>query len=185
MKRIATGLVIALFAVPALAQDSDRVAEIMGYVEQRAFVETKAPFDVGDYPKTIQIQRMRFVLNPQNEELATNLIWMLGNVEYHTEELATAIKFRLQNPQNPDRGLPEAFIYQTLKAYARIPGIIEPDIERTPAPHGNTFRVLGHAYEKLGFYKDALRVWELAVRAHPEDDVFVMLRDRTRKKLGG
>ena len=109
---------------------------------------------------------------------------MLGNVKYEGERLAVAKRFRLENPDNPDRGLPEAQVYWGYRMYFKIPPILEDDIMRDPPPHGNTFSMIGNAYSRLGFHEDALRVWNQYLKHDPDDPRFQMLRDRELVVLG-
>ncbi len=176
--------------MPVVAQEGGpnegRVAEIMLHVEARAADETDAWFnDEGDYPRAIQNLRFRSRLRPWDEEIGTNLIWMLGNVRYIGEMLAVAIRFRKENPDNPDRGLPEAQVYWEYRMFFKIPPILEEDILRDPPPHGNTFSMIGNAYARLGFHEDALRVWNQYLKHDPDDPRFKMLRDREIRILGG
>ena len=165
--------------------DERRVAEIMAYVESRAANETNTWYqDVGDYPLAIQNLRFRLRLRPWDEEIGTNLIWMLGNIEYEGERLAVAMRYRKENPDNPDRGLAEAQVYFEYRMYFKVPPILEDDIMRDPPPHGNTFRMIGHSYSRLGFHEDALRVWNQYLEHDPDDPIFQMLRDREIAALG-
>ena len=177
-------------AMPVVAQegepDEDRVAQIMQYVEVRASDETFSSYqNDGDYPRAVQNLRFRWRLRPWDEEISTDLIWMLGNIKYEGERLAVAMRFRKENPDNPDRGLPEAQVYFEYRMYFKIPPILEDDILRDPPPHGNTFRMIGHSYSRLGFHKDALRVWNQYLEHDPDDPIFQMLRDRELLALGG
>ena len=36
-----------------------------------------------------------------------------------------------------------------------------------PAPDDNAFRFLAHAYNKMGYYEDALRVWDAFLKVRP------------------
>ena len=176
--------------MPVIAQEGEpherRVAQIMRYVESRADDETVGWYqDDGDYPRAIQNLRFRWRLRPWDEEISTDLIWMLGNIEYEGERLAVAMRYRKENPDNPDRGLPEAQVYFEFRMYFKIPSILEEDILRDPPPHGNTFRMIGHSYSRLGFHEDALRVWNQYLKHDQDDPIFLMLRDREIQALGG
>ena len=181
---------VATAAIPAVAQDGEpderRIGQIMQFVEDRAAMETDAWYhEEGDYPRAIQVLRFRSRLRPHDEVIDTDLIWMLGNIKYEGERLAVATRFRLENPDNPDRGLPEAQVLWEYRMYFKIPPILEADIMRDPPPHGNTFRMIGHAYSRLGFHVDALRVWNQYLKHDPDDPRFQMLRDREIRILGG
>ncbi|MCH8979527.1 MAG: hypothetical protein IH945_09850 [Armatimonadetes bacterium] len=189
LRSLLTIALIGVAVMPVVAQegepDEDRIKEIMWYVEARAEAETVSWYrDDGDYPRAIQNLRYRWRLRPWDEEISTDLIWMLGNIKYEGERLAVAMRFRKENPDNPDRGLPEAQVYWEHKMYFKIPPILEEDILRDPRPHGNTFRMIGHSYSRLGFHEDALRVWNQYLKHDPDDPRFQMLRDREIEVLG-
>jgi hypothetical protein len=179
---VALGAVV----VSAAAQvDERRVDEILRHVEERANQETEAVYELGDYPKVIQMQRMRAVLRPWDEDLSTDLIWMLGNIENDGEALVVAKQFRLANPMNPNRGYAEAQLYNEWRMFARIPRVLEPDITKEPPPHRNSYTLLSAAYTRLGFHADVVRVLDIALRHYPDDAVFRRNRDRAAERLGG
>jgi hypothetical protein len=189
MRRTAVLLVFATTVVGAVAQDGKvderRVAEILSHVEERAAVETDAAYETGDYPRVIQTQRMRYELRPGDGELATDLIWMYGNVDDDTNALRYAIKFRLDNPDDPDRGYPEAELYTRWRTWVKVPRILEQDILRTPPPHRNVYTMLSAAYDRMGFHADVVRVLDVALRNYPDDLVFQRNRSRALEKIGG
>ena len=188
-RRLALFALVALTTTPVVAQDQEvdqrRVEEIMVYVDARADAETDGFFGLGDYPKAIQLQRIRYECRPWDGGLASDLVWMLGNVEYDAERLAVAIRFKNENPEDPDRGLFEAQAYWEWKMYARIPAVLEEDILQTPAPHRNVFSLLSNAYSRLGYDKDVVRVLDVALRAYPNDGAFVRNRARAIQRMGG
>ena len=189
LRSVLASALIAAAAMPVVAQegepDEDRVKDIMWHVEDRAGAETEAWYNDGDYPRAIQNLRIRSRLRPWDDNITTDLIWMLGNVKYEGERLAVAMRFRKENPDNPDRGLPEAQVYFPKRIYFKIPPLLEDDIMSDPPPHGNTFRMIGHSYSRLGFHEDALRVWNQYLKHFPDDPRFQMLRDREIAALSG
>lgn len=163
---------------------SNRVDQIIDKVIERLDSESDNIFERGDFPKTIQIVRIRMELYPSDEETTTNLIFLLRSVLDESGALALAKRYKDENPQNPDRALAEAQLYWQWRQYSRIPKVLLPDINRIPAPHQNTFRMLGHAYGRMGFESEALKVWEMALKAYPGDELFEQLREKSKKKLG-
>ena len=159
--------------------DEDRVNTILGLIDDRAMVEMDASFnDTGDYPKSIQLLRIRSRVMPHDEEIITDLIWMLGNVDYMGEAVSEGIRYMNENPQSSDRAFPLAQLYFNMNLFAKVPAILEEDILRDPPPHPLTFRMIGHSYRKMGFHKDALRVWEEYLKHYPDDDIIRSHRDR-------
>lgn len=183
------GLVLALAAVPAVAQqetvDQSRINEILGYAEARARAESDVWFDQGDYPRVIQLQKMRFEQRPWDGELASDLTWMLGNIDQEGEALAYAMRYRETNVTDPDHSLPEAQIYWEFRMFARIPRILEEDIAKDWPMHRNVFVLLSNAYARMGFQKDVVRVLDIALKHFPGDEVFLRNRQRAESLLGG
>ncbi len=177
-----SALVIAI-VVSAGAQDQRRVEEIMSHVETRASNEADATFAFGDYPKVVQSQKMRYGLRPWDGDLATDLIWMLGNIENDGEALFYAMKFRELNPDSPDRGYAEAQLYIEWKMYSRVPAMLEPDIALIPPPHRNSYTLLSAAYMRMGLFADVVRVLEVALKHYPDEAVFKLNRDRAAARI--
>lgn len=187
MKRTLAVAALAGIVMVAGAQDVDesRVQEILYHVESRAREESNTMFDQGNYPKAIQSQRMRYELRTWDEELATDLIWMYGNIRDSGSALAYAIRFRETNPKSPDRGYPEAQLYNEWRMFARVPRVLEPDILMQPPPHRNTFTLLSAAYMRMGFYQDVVRVLDIALKAYPEEPAFLRNRSRALELISG
>lgn len=166
--------------------DEDRVNAILELIDERVLVEMDASFsDTGDYPRSIQLLRMRSRIMPHNEGIATDLIWMLGNINYNGEAVSEAIRYMNENPQSPDRAYPLAQLYSEMHLYAKVPAILEEDILRDPPPHPLTYRMIGHSYRIMGFHKDALRVWEQCLKNYPDMDIIKSLRDRAAAQVQG
>ena len=182
------GVVLLLTLVLGLtvrAQDQERVDKILFYVNKRTTTEADASFDQGDYPRVIQLLKMEYEVRPWDGELATNLIWMLGNIEDDGAALAYAIRYRQDNPNDPDHGLPEATLYWGWRAFARIPAILEPDIDKDWDMHRNVFVLLSNAYDRMGFHKDVVRVLDIALKHYPGDEVFQRNRQKSLGLIGG
>lgn len=124
-------------------------------------------YDEGDFPRVVELLRYAYELNPSDYEIATNLGWMLENLEMYGEALAVYQRFRKENPNDPDAPFPEANFYFFRKAYNKIPPLLEKTLDKNP--HPNSFRILAHSYDRMGMVKDCVRVWTLYVKLHPED----------------
>ena len=180
------GLSLAAVFVPAQAGDeTDRIDIILSYVEERAAGESDAAYKRGDFPRATQNLRFRNRVLPEYELVATDLIWMLLNIQYYDEMLAACKRFRVENPTNPDAGLMEAQFYWQKRAFARIPSILEPMLTVGKTPHANTFRVLANSYSRLGFYADSVRVWELYLKQSPDDAAAKKNLNRAKDKVLG
>ena len=180
------GLSLAAVFAPAQAGgETDRIDIILSYVEERAAGESDAAYKRGDFPRATQNLRFRNRVMPEYELVATDLIWMLLNIQYYDEMLAACQRFRVENPTNPDAGLPEAQFYWQKRAFARIPPILEPMLTVGKTPHPNTFRVLAHAYTRLGFHADSVRIWELYLKDAPDDAAAKRNLSRAKDKVRG
>jgi hypothetical protein len=185
VRKLALAVATLALVPPVRAQDRDRVSEILMHAETRASNEADSAFQLGDYPTIIQNQKIRFELAPWDFDLATNLVWMLGNDDNDGESLAYAKKFRLLNSSNPDKGFAEAELYTRWKMYARIPAVLEPDIKMVPPPHRNSFTLLSQAYIRMKLWEDAVRVLDVAIKHYPDEAIFVRNRARALEAIGG
>jgi tetratricopeptide (TPR) repeat protein len=149
-------------------QDSERIQRIWNSMRNRTTVQLDAWFEDGDYPRVIKLLRMLYELNPSDYDLATDLGFMLENVEAFDEALAVYVRFRRENPNLADSAFPEAFFYNKRRAYAKIPPLLEPKLKQKP--HPNNYRILATAYERLDLLADSARVWKLYISLHPNDD---------------
>jgi tetratricopeptide (TPR) repeat protein len=141
-------------------------------------------FDEGDFPRIIHSLRLMNSVFPEDYEAATNLGWLLESTDQNDEALVVYIRFAKENPDNPDAAYPEANFYFMKRAYAKVPPIVEPSIKGRP-PHPNSFRILAHAYEKLGMFKDSLRVWNALLALTPNDQAAKLNQRRVENKLKG
>lgn len=168
MRRFWLVAILAMAALPLGAQD--RTGDIWGAAANRMSNQNDKWFKDGDYPKCIQSLRMLNQLFPADEDIATSLGWLLESTEQYTEALAVYVRFKNNNPTNPNAPYPEAFFYQKKKAWAKIPPLLEPTIKRNPPPHANSFRILAHSYDQLKRYTDAKRVWLAYLKINPSDE---------------
>lgn len=170
-------------SAPSQEVDANRMALIRDAMSDRIMVQTDVWFETGDFPKSIQAMRGDHAIRPDDYEVATNLGWMLENVLAWDEALATYVRFRKTNPNNPDAAYPEANFYFMKKTYMEIPPLLEPSIHFATPPHPNTFRVLAHAYDRLGLYGDSKRVWQSLLKIDPNDDAAKVNLSRVSKKI--
>ncbi|MBC8063403.1 MAG: tetratricopeptide repeat protein [Chlorobia bacterium] len=187
MKRIWGILLLAVAACMASAQQSQpsRVDAIWNHAVDRLNGQTDIWFDDGDFPRVINLCKVMYALYPDDFEIATNLGWMLENVLRWDEALAVYIKFRTENPKDPDSAWPEANFYYMKKAYQKIPAILEPSMKMSTKPHPNSFRTLAHAYERMNQLQDSKRVWQSMILAFPKDAPAKNNLSRVEKKLRG
>lgn len=149
-------------------QPSPRLDVIWNAMQSRLTDQLDYWYDDGDYPRCIQLLRVIAEANPDDYEAATDLGYMLGNVESYDEELAVYIKYRRDNPDNVDAPFPEANFYFTHKVYSKVPPLLEPTLKN--GPHANAYRILAHSYERLGLLKDSKRVWDTYLGVNPKDE---------------
>lgn len=184
MKRLVLILLMALIASLAMADaSSPRMKAIWISAHSRMEDMNDQWFKVGDYPRIIESLRYMNRMWKDDYETATNLGWMLGNIERYDEELATYVTYRSENPQDSDRSLPEADFYFRYHVWAKIPPLLEPEVLRKP--HPNVFRLLAHAYERLNLLEDSKRVWTKYIALMPKDDAAKRNLERVEKKIKG
>lgn len=125
-------------------------------------------FEDGDYPRCIQLLRVLNDIEPDNYDIATDLGYMLESTEEPDAALAVYVRFRKENRTNPDGAFPEANFYFKTKSFAKVPPLLEPTLSQKP--HPNSYRLLGHSYEKLGLLADSKRVWTQYLAVNPSDE---------------
>jgi tetratricopeptide (TPR) repeat protein len=188
MKRIWGLLALSAVATASWSQgapDPKRVDLIWNHAADRLNQQTDVWFDDGDFPRVINLCRLMYGLYPDDFEVATNLGWMLENIELWDQALAVYIQFRTENPKNPDAAYPEASFYFRKKAYQKVPMLLEPTLKMATHPHSNNYRTLAHSYEKLNLLADSQRVWKQLLSVDPRDEAAKQNLARVEKKLRG
>lgn len=187
MKRIWGVFLVGLAVGSAFAQqpNKSRVDAIWNHAVDRLNSQTDIWFDDGDFPRVINLCKVMYALYPADYEVATNLGWMLENIEKWDEALAVYIKYRTENAKDPDAAWPEANFYYMKKAYQKVPPILEPTMKMARKPHPNSFRTLAHAYERMNQLQDSKRVWQAMIQTFPDDLPAKNNLNRVEKKLRG
>ena len=109
--------------------------------------------------------------------------WIVHRARFESgEALALYVEYRKTNPMQIGSSFPEANFYFQHKAYAKVPGLLEPRIGKLSDP--NSYRLLAHSYERLGMLTDAKRIWEAYIVRAPEDAPAKNNLERVSKKLG-
>lgn len=191
MTRIWGVMVLGLVAVSAMAAppqqkaNQKRVDAIWNFAVDRINRQNDIWFEDGDFPRVINMCRVMYALYPGDYEVATNLGWMLENIEHWDEALAVYIKFRNDNPADPDSAWPEANFYYMKKVYEKVPALLEPTLKMARKPHPNTYRTLAHSYERMNQLADSQRVWKSYLQIAPDDAPAKNNLTRVEKKLRG
>lgn len=184
MKRF---LAVVLLVLPLLARpvevDPARERAIWNAAARRFQERTDVWWEEGDYPRIIQLLRFQVALDPKDYERLDDLAWMLNNVEDTAGALALYVRMTRRFSDSPDGPISEAEFYFHRRAYAKVPPLLEPVIERGPQP--NIYRMLAHSYERMGLLADALRVWDLYLAKSPDDAAAKNNRERVKRKLAG
>jgi tetratricopeptide (TPR) repeat protein len=182
MRPILLSALLTLCAATSAQPDTKRIDAIWSAANERIGRQTDAWFKAGDFPRTIQLLRFHYNMHPKDYEIATNLGFMLENIEQDDKALAVYIQLRNVNAEDPDSAWPEANFYFKKKAYAKVPPILEPTI-KDHDPHANNYRTLAHSYERMNMLADSKRVWELYISKHPDDLTAKANLNRVLKKL--
>lgn len=161
-----------------------RIAEIWKHADARMQRQADRWFDTGDFPRVVQLLKVRHMINAKNYERVTDLGWMLRNLERFDEELALYVAYRMAAQENdPDAAFPEANWYFERKLYAKVPPLLEPTIKQNP--HPNTYRLLALAYERQTMLESAKRTWQAYLVNHPNDAQAKRNLERIVKKMSG
>lgn len=164
---VVAGSAVAKGGVPPWRQDQ-RSQTIWNAAHNRFVDQLDYWFEDGDYPRCIQLLRVLNDIEPDNYDIATDLGYMLESTEEPDAALAVYVRFRKENTSNPDSAFPEANFYFKTKSFAKVPPLLEPTL--TQKPHPNSYRLLGHSYEKLGLLADSKRVWTQYLTVNPNDE---------------
>jgi len=92
------------------------------------------------------------------------------------------LRFKRQNPTDPDGALPEATFYFNRKLWAKVPPLMETAIKGKC--HPNAFRILARSYEKQNMLTDAARVYKALAVRDPNDGQAKANLKRVEDKLG-
>lgn len=188
MKKV-TLLLAALMLSPfGLAQETTTSAgtnEILSAAYQRLGDQRDYWFNDGEFPLSTHSLRFQVEWTPHDYDLVTSMGWMYGNMEMHGLEIATYQHFRDRFPEDPEAHYPLAEFYFKKRAYAHVVAILEPSMKLGTKPHANSYRLLAHSYDRLGYFQQSVAVWDTYIKLAPDDKAAVLNRDKTRKKLGG
>jgi tetratricopeptide (TPR) repeat protein len=180
-------LVLVLAGLTSLvrAGDPPRVQEAMRAMFMRIEAQNDRWYKDGDFPRIVQALRFQSDLYPESEDVLTNLGWMLSNIERDPETILVYAAFRRRFPNNPNSPYPEANHYFLKKAYDRIPALLEPSLKLKEKPHPNSYRILAHAYDRLGLLADSERVWMEYLKLLPNDAPAKLNLEKVRRKRAG
>lgn len=174
---------VSAFLLFGVAHAQDRVDEIWTHATNRLVEQMDESFEDGDFPFVISMLRVSFADEPKNYDTATNLGWMLENVQEWQQAEDFYKQFRADNPGNPEAAYPLGYYYYMRKRYVEAEKVLEATIAK--AVHPNTFRILAKAYEREKKYSDAIRIWELQLKKWPDDGPAKANIDRVKKKMSG
>jgi tetratricopeptide (TPR) repeat protein len=156
------------------------VAAIWDAANDRISNQIDIWFEDGEFPMVIQLLHIQADMNPKDYDIATNLGWMLENVEEWDAAVAVYRNFRQANPGDPDAALAEADFYFRKKKYEPIPPLLS---KITNKAHPNAFRILAHAYERLNRLKESQQVWKRYLSLAPKDEPAKNNLRRVERKL--
>lgn len=165
---LAIGIGTAAMGMAEGNRTAARMLVIENAIHNRFVDQSDQWFEDGDFPRIIQLLWIEYEARPNDYEIATDLGYMLQNVEQYDRALAVYVRYRTENPKDPDAPWPEANFYFSKKAYAKVPPLLERSIGRKP--HPNSYRTLAHSYDRMGLFADAKRIWETYLKRFPADE---------------
>ncbi len=169
---------------PSPKKAQSRVDAIMDLANDRMSTQIDVMFDDGDFLTVIQLLKVQAEMYPSDYEVWTNLGWMEENVEQWDAALATYVRYKRQNPNDPDGAFPEANFYFMKKLYAKVPPLMEPAIKEAKV-HPNAYRILARSYEKQNMLTDAARVYRALSERDPNDGAAKANLKRVEGKING
>ena len=159
---------LALSGAPRPAKPApSRMDTIVRAMSDRMSRQHDIWFDLGEFPKDVQLLRMEAELEPSNYDTWTNLGWMQENIKQYPDAEATYNRYRILNPNDPDRSLPIAEYWFRKRNYTEAIRQMEGDLGRKV--HPNAFRIVANAYDRLKKYPDSIRVWHDYLKRAPND----------------
>lgn len=164
---------------------SEGTARVLGAMANRLGAQNDVWFSDGDFPSIIQLLRFEVDWTPENYEAQSSLGWMYGNTEQFELELATYIRFRDMFPGDPEAAYPLGEFYFRRRAYSQAVSVLAGTIDGEVKPHANSYRLLAHAYDRLGMWKESLAVWDAYLKLNPADGAAIRNRGRVADKLKG
>ena len=171
---------LVLLALPSVSQEAKSGAtdRILSSARDRMVRQNDAWFHEGVFLPVIQNQEILVALDPNDEETWSVLSWMYQNIEDPGSQWVTTRRFAQANPTYVDAKYYEAEFLFAKKMYAKVPSLLEPLVKSDPPPDANVFRFLAHSYNRMGYYEDALRVWDAYLKSHPNDGQAKVNRQR-------
>lgn len=165
----------------AKAEQDLRIQSIWYEVNERIVRQQDVWFEDGEFPTTVQLIKFQAEIYPDNYDIWTNLGWMQENIEEWDDALATYIRYRRENPTDPDGALPLGEYLGRVKLWSKIPEVLEPAIKGRC--HPNCYRLLARSYEKQGMFTDSIRVLKQFIARDPNDGAAKLNLSRVEKKL--
>ncbi len=167
-------------STPGTTPGSKKILESAYY---RIGQQRDAWFAKGNFPAAIHLISFEVQWRPYDYEAVTNLGWMYGNIERPDLELAVYTRFAETFPNDPEGWYPLAEFYYMLKQYRQVITYLEPTMAMERKPHANSYRLLAHSYDRLGYFKQAVETWDRYLAINPDDAAAKNNRDRVAKKL--
>lgn len=179
MKLVVVGLVLGLVPI-SWAQDPRQDA-VWDAIDEAMIQYVDQNFHDGDLPRAIQGLRFRYAMHPDDWEAMSDLGWLLESTDSQDEALGLYMKYRRDYPDRRDACYSVAQFWFLKKSYAKIPALVEPELKKTP--HPNMYRWLAHSYDRLGRYRDSVRVWDALIALLPGDLPAKSNRNRVLAKI--
>lgn len=165
------------------SSESSRKGAILAALNLRMGNQQNMWFKNGRFPTVVQSLRIQYDFNPHDNEIATNLGWMLENIHMYPEALDVYRQYRLANSSDPDASFPEGFYYYRMKQYDDEIRLFQAAIDTKPHPGPNTYRILAHTYERLNRLQDSLKTYEAYLSWNPQDLAAIANVKRVKAKI--
>jgi hypothetical protein len=175
-------LVLA-FGFGVCTAQQDRTASMWSGIGDALTKRADELYHSGEWESCVPILKMLRSMYPDDESVASDLVFMLKNNDRKDEALKEAIRYRNEHPKSVSAANDLALIYFQEKLYARIPPVLEPFVKISS--NIESFTMLGRSYEELGLPGEALRIWSERAKRLPSDPISKKNVDRLRRQVGG
>lgn len=163
-----------------------QLSSLFLHARDRLQSEQDVAFDQGDYPRVIASLRLLAEARPRDEEIWSNLFWMLGNIEETGEAWAMMRVFARNNAKYTDARYHEAQLMYQRRAWAKVVPLLEPALQAEIPPKDSvTYRLLAQSYYRLGYYQDSIRVSQALLKRWPDDETAKANIRKAEEKIGG
>jgi predicted Zn-dependent protease len=159
----------ASIGAPAQTASKSRLDEIWGHADSRIVRQQDEWFENGDFPRAMALLDLQIQYKPNDEDIVTNVGWMLMNVKRYDDAIALYKSYMIKHPSNTGVPVMLAQHYVNKKQYPLAIAELERAVKDGAGI--NAYRLLAKTYERQKDLKNSLRVYKALNTKWPKDPV--------------